>query len=99
MQDLRLACIVACGKDVKEPMPSGTVCIVQDGFEFIDVEIDIWDKLCECPEFSELAEYQRQTECDIKTQLVFEHSLMAVWEDFKGSDRLTTGQIRAHLSA
>lgn len=72
--------IVSVGSEVLEHVARGQKGIVSDGMELEPSDLELWDEFKDMPVFAELREYVKEVDGDVRTQIITEDSLLAVYE-------------------
>lgn len=58
----------------------GDCCYIQDGFDLLETDFDLWEELKDEPHFKNLKDYVERVDGVVRTKLVADGSLLAVEE-------------------
>lgn len=73
--------LISCSSEIgNTDLKRGDCCFVQDGFDLLDADFDLWDALKDEEEFQSLKAYVEKVDGIVRTKLVSDGSLLAVEE-------------------
>ncbi len=72
--------IVSVGPSVRETIRPGQKGLISDGMELELSDLDMWEALKDNPLFAELKALQDEVDGEVRTQIITEDSLIAVYE-------------------
>lgn len=72
--------IVSVGANVRESVKAGQKGIISDGMELESTDLNLWDSLKDLEEFKSLRDYVEEVDGEVRTQIITEDSLLAVYE-------------------
>lgn len=78
------AWVISLGEEVKgevKDLKRGDRCVIADSFELLPVELDLWPMLKDDPAFESLKKFAEEVDGDVETQMLYDDSILAVWEE------------------
>lgn len=72
--------LVSIGSECKETMHIGQKGIISDAMELEPSDLHLWSELKDTDAFKELRDYVEEVDGEVRTQIITEDSLLAVYE-------------------